>query len=149
MQARPACTGNRQQLSGSESRGPVHLKGNTMIASNYRKFPEALALQMPLQFGRLLVWATSRPTTRLLRAIRAERGAAFKAAGRVAYPVRKTTPSWARELAKKVRDLGKLVKAAQVALVFAEPVKRKGFGGHIDRMRAMRPLARCPIAISA
>ena len=103
-----------------------------MIASNYRKFPEALALQMPLQFGRLLVWATSRPS-----------------AGRVAYPVRKTTPSWARELAKKVRDLGKLVKAAQVALVFAEPVKRKGFGGHIDRILAMRPLARCPIVVTA
>lgn len=119
-----------------------------MIASNYRKFPEALALQMPLQFGRLLVWATSRPTTKLLRAIRAERGAAFKAAGRVAYPVRKTTPSWARELAKKVRDLGKLVKAAQVALVFSEPVKRKGFGGHIDRMLAMRPLTRCPIEVT-
>ena len=112
MQARPACTGNRQMLYGSESRGPVHLKEKTMIASNYRKFPEALALQMPLQFGRLLVWATSRPTTRLMRTIRAERGAAFKAAGRVAYPVRKTTPSWARELAKKVRELGKLVKEA-------------------------------------
>ena len=120
-----------------------------MIASNYRKFPEALALQMPLQFGRLLVWATSRPTTRLLRSIRAERGAAFKAAGRVAYPVGKTTPSWARELAKKVRDLGKLVKAAQVALGFCEPVTRSGFGGHVDKMRALRPLARCRIVVTA
>ena len=120
-----------------------------MIAQNYRRHPEAMAMQMVLPFGRLLVWATSRPTTRLLRAIRAERGAAFKAAGRVAYPVRKTTPSWARELAKKVRDLGKLVKAAQVALVFSEPVMRKGFGGHIDRMMALRPLARCPIVITA
>ena len=120
-----------------------------MIASNYRKFPEALALQMPLQFGRLLVWATSRPTTRLLRAIRAERGAAFKAAGRVTYPVRKTTPSWARELAKKVRELGKLVKAAQVALAFSEQTKRTGYGGQIDRIRAMRPLARCPIVVNS
>lgn len=120
-----------------------------MIASNFRKYPEALALQMPLQFGRLLVWATSRPTTRVLRAIRAERGAAFKAAGRVAYPEKKSTPSWARELAKKVRDLGKLVKAAQVALLFAEPVTRTGFGGHVDKLRAMRPLARCPIVVSA
>lgn len=89
-----------------------------MIAQNYRRHPEAMALQMVLPFGRLLVWALPRPTTRILRAIRAERGAAFKAAGRVAYPVRKTTPSWARELAKKVRDLGKLVKAAQIALGF-------------------------------
>jgi len=83
-----------------------------MIASNYRKFPEALALQMPLQFGRLLVWATSRPTTRVLRAIRATRAAAFKAAGRVAYPEKKTCPAWAREAAKKARELGRLVKEA-------------------------------------
>lgn len=83
-----------------------------MIAQNYRRHPEAMALQMVLPFGRLLVWSTSRPTTRILRAIRAERGAAFKAAGRVAYPVRKTTPSWAREAARKVRELGQAVKAA-------------------------------------
>lgn len=120
-----------------------------MIAANYRKFPEALALQMPLPFGRALVWALGRPTTRVLRAIRAARGVAFKAAGRVAYPVRKRTPSWARELAKKVRDLGKLVKAAQVALVSCEQTKRKVYGGQIDRIRAMRPLARCPIVVSS
>ena len=83
-----------------------------MIAQNYRRHPEAMALQMVLPFGRLLIWATSRPTTRLLRAIRAERGAAFKAAGRVAYPVRKSTPSWAREAARKVRELGNAVKEA-------------------------------------
>lgn len=83
-----------------------------MIAQNYRRHPEAMALQMVLPFGRLLVWATSRPTTRILRAIRAERGAAFKAAGRVAYPVRKTTPNWAREAARKARELGKAVKEA-------------------------------------
>ena len=83
-----------------------------MIAQNYRRHPEAMALQMVLPFGRLLVWATSRPTTRLLRAIRAERGAAFKAAGRVAYPVKKSTPSWAREAARKVRELGQAIKEA-------------------------------------
>ena len=83
-----------------------------MIAQNYRRHPEAMALQMVLPFGRLLVWATSRPTTQLLRAIRAERGAAFKAAGRVAYPVKKRAPSWAREAARKVRELGKAVKEA-------------------------------------
>ena len=83
-----------------------------MIAANYRKHPEALALQLPLQFGRLLVWATGRPTTRVLRAIRAARGAAFKAAGRVKYPEKKSTPSWAREAARKVRELGKAVKEA-------------------------------------
>ena len=83
-----------------------------MIAQNYRRHPEAMALQMVLPFGRLLVWATSRPTTRVLRAIRAERGAAFKAAGRVAYPVKKSTPSWAREAARKVREIGQAIKEA-------------------------------------
>lgn len=37
-----------------------------MIAQNYRRHPEALALQLPLPFGRALVWALPRPTTRLL-----------------------------------------------------------------------------------
>ncbi len=83
-----------------------------MIAANYRKHPEAMALQMVLPFGRLLVWALPRPTTRVLRAIRAARGAAFKAAGRVAYPEKKTPPAWAREAAAAARKLGRLVKEA-------------------------------------
>jgi len=83
-----------------------------MIAANYRKHPEAMALQMVLPFGRALVWALDRPTTRALRAIRAARAAAFKAAGRVAYPEKKTSPAWAREAAKKARELGRLVKEA-------------------------------------
>jgi len=83
-----------------------------MIAANYRKHPEAMALQMVLPFGRLLVWATSRPTTRALREIRAARGATFKAAGRVMYPVKKSVPAWCKEAARKVRELGQLVKKA-------------------------------------
>ena len=107
-----------------------------MIASNYRKFPEALALQMPLQFGRLLVWATSRPTTRLLRAIRAERGAAFKAAGRVAYPEKKTTPSWVKDAARKVRELGQAVQAAcmQLELQSTTPRKLSPYQQHLARL---------------
>lgn len=83
-----------------------------MIAANYRKHPEAMALQMVLPFGRALVWALDRPTTRALRAIRAARAAAFKAAGRVAYPEKKTIPAWTREAARKARELGRLVKEA-------------------------------------
>lgn len=91
-----------------------------MIAANYRKFPEALALQMPLQFGRLLVWALPRPTTRALRAIRAARGATFKATGRIAYPVKQATPAWAKEAARKSRELGKQVRRSckSLGLVF-------------------------------
>ena len=83
-----------------------------MIAANYRKHPEAMALQMVLPFGRLLVWALPRPTTRVLRAIRAARGAAFKVAGRVAYPEKKSTPAWAKEAAHEARKLGQVIKAA-------------------------------------
>ena len=87
-----------------------------MIAANFRRYPEAMALQMPLPFGRVLMWATGRPTTRVLRAIRAARGAAFKAAGRVAYPVKKQTPSWAAEAARKARDLTKQVRQSCMSL---------------------------------
>ena len=100
-----------------------------MIAQNYRRHPEAMALQMVLPFGRLLVWATSRPTTQLLRAIRAERGAAFKAAGRVAYPVRKSTPSWAREAARKARELEKQVRQSCLSLGLVFSRDTSGMGG--------------------
>ena len=56
-----------------------------MIASNYRKHPETLALQLQWPFGRELVWALPRPTTRILRQIRAARAPAFKAIGRIVY----------------------------------------------------------------
>lgn len=87
-----------------------------MIATNYRKFPEAMALQMPLPFGRVLVWALGRPTTRVLRAIRAARGTAFKAAGRVKYPEKKSTPSWAKEAARKARELARSVRQSCMSL---------------------------------
>ncbi|MDA8446345.1 hypothetical protein [Paracidovorax valerianellae] len=77
-----------------------------MIAANYRKHPEAMALQLVLPFGRLLVWALARPTTRVLRAIRADRARAFKAAGMVRYPDAKRTPAWVNEAARKARELG-------------------------------------------
>lgn len=90
-----------------------------MIAANYRKHPEAMALQMVLPFGRLLVWALPRPTTRILRAIRAARGAAFKAAGRVAYPVRQTVPQWWKDAAAAKKRLAARVKALCMGLVYA------------------------------
>lgn len=89
------------------------------IAANYRKHPEAMALQMVLPFGRLLVWALPRPTTRVLRAIRAARGAAFKAAGRVAYPVRPAVPQWWRDAQQARRALAARVKALCMELAYA------------------------------
>ena len=87
-----------------------------MIAANFRKYPEAMALQFPLPFGRVLVWALGRPTTRILRAIRAARGAAFKAAGHIKYPEKKTTPSWAKEAARKARELARSVRQSCMSL---------------------------------
>ncbi|MBS0483622.1 MAG: hypothetical protein JSS06_00145 [Proteobacteria bacterium] len=89
-----------------------------MIAQNYRRHPEAMALQMVLPFGHRLVWALPRPTTRILRTIRAARAATFAAAGRIAYPVKAVTPAWARKAAKLARDLGAAVRAACLALDF-------------------------------
>lgn len=90
-----------------------------MIAANFRKHPEAMALQFPLPFGRLLKWATTRPTTRMVRTIRAARSAAFKAAGRITYPVKPTTPDWVRAANKKARELAQAVKAACIRLDFS------------------------------
>lgn len=82
------------------------------IAANFKKYPQAMALQMPLPFGRVLAWATSRPTTRVLRAIRAARGKAFAAAGRVAAPKKKAIPAWWRAAQKKARELARAVREA-------------------------------------
>lgn len=92
-----------------------------MIAQNYRRFPEALALQLVLPWGHGLKWALPRPTTRLGRAIRAARSAAFAAAGRVAYPIKRTTPAWVREATQRAKKLGQLVRQAQRALMFTTP----------------------------
>lgn len=82
-----------------------------MIASKYRKHPEAAALQLPLPFGHVLKWALPRPGARVLRAIRATRARAFKAAGRVAYPVKVVTPQWVKDAAARAKALAKAVKA--------------------------------------
>lgn len=83
-----------------------------MIAANFRKHPEAMTLQMPLRFGRLLRWATTRPTTRILRAIRTARGAAFAQAGRIAYPTPRLTPQWAKDARKAAAALALSIKNA-------------------------------------
>ncbi len=106
-----------------------------MIAQNYRRHPEALALQLVLPWGHRLVWALPRPTTRILRAIRAARGAAFAAAGRLAYPVKRTTPAWVREAGKRARKLGEMVRKAQRALDFEGPRKLNGFAQRLADMR--------------
>lgn len=97
------------------------------IAANFRKYPQALALQMPLPFGRLLRWATSRPTTTVLRAIRAERGRTFAELGRIAYPVAKAIPQWWKDAQKKARAFAKFMKEAQTRWSFAPSITTEEF----------------------
>lgn len=87
-----------------------------MIATNYRRFAEALALQLPLPFGPALVWNGSRPTTRVGRAMRAVRAAAFKLAGRVRYQTKVTAPAWWKEARAKARKLAQAVREACLGL---------------------------------
>lgn len=87
-----------------------------MIASNYRKCSQAMALQLPLPFEHKLVWNGSRPTTRAGRAMRAIRAAAFKLAGRVRYPVKVTTPAWYKEARAKAIKLARAVREACLGL---------------------------------
>lgn len=83
-----------------------------MIAANFRKYPDALALQLPLPFGRALVWALPRPTTRRLREIRAERARLIAARPRVERPTPRTVPQWVRTAQARARALAAAVRAA-------------------------------------
>lgn len=76
-----------------------------MIAANFRKHPDAMALQFPLPFGRVLVWALPRPGARILRKIRAERAAAFKAIGRIVDIVKPAIPQWWADLKRAQKTL--------------------------------------------
>ncbi len=89
-----------------------------MIAANFRRYPEALVIQMPLPFGRALVWALPRPGSRVLHAIRAARAAAFTAHGRIHYPEPQVTPQWARDAKRLSSDLAKTIKSACIRLDF-------------------------------
>lgn len=77
-----------------------------MIAKNYRRFPEAMALQLVLVFGRP-VWNTSRPSSRLGRALRYAQAALVKSTPQLVTWRKKPTPAWclaARRAAKKLAD---------------------------------------------
>lgn len=91
-----------------------------MIAANYRKHPQALALQLPLPFGTMLKWATPRPGSRILRAIRAARARAFKAAGRIRPVVKPATPQWWKDGKRRARALANRVKALLMGLTYAQ-----------------------------
>lgn len=88
-----------------------------MIAANYRKFPDAMALQLVLVFGRP-VWNTSRPSTRVGRALRNAQAALVKATPQVVRWVKVATPQWFRDQAKRARELAAQVRASLDSLVW-------------------------------
>ena len=116
-----------------------------MIAANFRKYPEAMALQMGLPF-RALVGALPRPTTRIGRAIRAARATAFKAAGMVRYPEPAPRPAWAIAAGRMVRQLVKMVRMAQISLDFEAPGRLNPFAQRLRDMRSQ--FDRCPIIVT-
>lgn len=91
-----------------------------MIATNYRRFPSAMAVQLVLSFGPCK-WHTSRPTTRIGRAIRSEAAAAAKAQPQVVQWVKKSVPAWYRDQVRRAKELAASVKKALAQLVFDAP----------------------------
>lgn len=85
------------------------------IAANFYKFPEAMALQMPLRLGKP-VWNTKRPTTRRGRAFRSHIAAVVKAVGFRIAPVVKPVPQWWRDAQKRARAFGREIRAGVLEL---------------------------------
>lgn len=96
-----------------------------VIAANFRKYPEAMALQFPLRLGKPR-WHTSRPTTRLGRAFRAAVGRAAAAAAALPWAARlelakigkKPAPQWVKDAQRRARALGMWVRESLMVLDF-------------------------------
>lgn len=91
------------------------------IAANFRKYAEAMALQLVLPFGKP-VWNGSRPTTKLGRAIRAYITKAMKARGLVEYPVQIEVPQWWKDAQARDRAFAKFMKDGQLKLALIRPI---------------------------
>jgi hypothetical protein len=97
-----------------------------MIASNYRKYPEAMALQLVLAFGRCC-WHTARPTTRQGRAVRAERSRLVADRPQIVQWTKGSIPAWWKAAKHAARELAKAVKQSLRDLVWdqvEEPQER-------------------------
>lgn len=88
-----------------------------MIAANYRKHPDAMAVQLVLKFG-ACKWHTARPTTRVLRAIRSAKAALVKVTEQIVQWVKRPAPQWFRDMKRRAMKLSREMKKAQMVLVF-------------------------------
>ncbi len=91
------------------------------IAANFLKFPQAMALQLPLRLGKP-VWNTKRPTTRRGRAFRAHIAAVVKAVGLRVEPVAKSIPQWWKDAQSRARAFRQAVRADLIELDFQKPL---------------------------
>lgn len=82
-----------------------------MIAANFRKYAEAMALQLCLPFGKPR-WNGARPTTRHGRMLRSIRAALIGARPQIVQWVEVPTPQWAKDAARRARKLANTVRAA-------------------------------------
>lgn len=98
------------------------------IAANFRKYAQALALQLVLPFGRP-VWNGARPTTRLGREIRAHITRAMKARGLVEYHEPRPIPQWWKDAQARARAFLKFAKDGQLKLGLQQIVSRCEYEG--------------------
>ena len=108
------------------------------IAANFRKYAEAMALQMVLPFGRP-IWNTSRPTTRLGREIRSYITKAMKARGLVEYPAVPAIPQWWKDAQTRARAFVKFAKDGQLKLSLSKPIPKVS-GSEYERANNYRKM---------
>lgn len=85
------------------------------IAANFRKFPQAMALQLVLQFGKP-VWNTKRPTTRRGRTFRAYITKQMAALGLRREIVKQPIPKWWKDAQARTKALSKKIKESCMSL---------------------------------
>lgn len=100
-----------------------------MIAKNFLKYAEAMALQFPLPFDQALVWALPRPGRRVLRRHRAARAQALRAGGRIRRLGRSAVPLWWTAMKQRARLLSLAVKRAMRGLDFEASSRAPPLGG--------------------
>lgn len=124
------------------------------IAKNFLKFPQAMALQWPLPLGKPR-WHTSRPTTRLGRAIRAFISRAVKAAAalphaeklELAGAVKKAVPQWWKDAKRRAQELAKKIKDSCMNIEFYQVKKLDQEEPNAGEVAAER--TRAPAAVLA
>lgn len=111
------------------------------IAKNFIKYPQAMALQFPLRFGKPK-WNGSRPTTKLGREIRAYITSEVKRLGWRREPLARPVPQWWKDTQTRARAFVKFIKEGQKTLDFTPVISAEEYSGmsnykkHLARLKA-------------